>query len=236
MLRLAICDDTPAVVEQVETYLENMQDILFDYEVFFSAEELYHYTTEQQIKFDIYILDIEMESLSGLALAKKLRHESSFALIIFLTSYSQYVFDVFEVVTFDFILKPLSYERFNMVMHKATDFLRMAKVNFVFSYRKNSYSIPCQSITYIEKSGRKAYIYTNKGAVYQCNITLDEIWEKLNKKMFAAIHTSCIVNLDEILEVVRDKLTLKNDKVLYVGRKYRQEIKRRHLQFLKEQL
>lgn len=54
--------------------------------------------------------------------------------------------------------------------------------------------------------------------------------------MFAEIRVSCIINLSEIVEIVRDELLLKNGETLYVGRAYRQEIKLRHLQFLKEQL
>ena len=153
MLNLAICDNEPAIIEELEEYLDKISDISFDYEVFFSAEELYSYKKKQELDFDVYILDIEMGEMSGLELAKKLRQDSPHSLIVFLTSFSKYVYDVFEVVTFDFILKPVSFENFSKVLHKACDFLCMAKVNFVFSYRKNSYSIPCQSIVYIEKLG-----------------------------------------------------------------------------------
>lgn len=236
MLRLAVCDDSPAIVEQIERYIDRMKDVPFDYEVFFGSEELYQYKTKHHVDFDIYILDIEMGTTNGLELAKKLRKESPYALIIFLTNYSQYVYDVFEVITFDFILKPLTFDRFCTTMHKAASYLHMAKVVFVFSYRKNSYSIPCQSIAYLEKKGRKAFIHTNDKKVYQCNITLSEIWDQLDTKMFAAIHISCIVNLAEIVRIERDELTLTNGTLLYVGRNYRREIKLRHLQFLKEQL
>ena len=236
MLNLVICDNEPAIIEELEEYLDKISDMSFDYEVFFSAEELYSYKKKQDLDFDVYILDIEMGEMSGLELAKKLRQDSLHSLIIFLTSFSKYVYDVFEVVTFDFILKPVSFENFSKVLHKACDFLCMAKVNFVFSYRKNSYSIPCQSIVYIEKLGRKALIHTNTGDIYQCNKNLDEIWSQLDKRMFASIRVACIVNLSEIVQVVRDELLLKNGNTLHVGRAYRQEIKLRHLQFLKEQL
>lgn len=72
--------------------------------------------------------------------------------------------------------------------------------------------------------------------IYQCNKNLDEIWSQLDKRMFASIRVACIVNLSEIVQVVRDELLLKNGNTLHVGRAYRQEIKLRHLQFLKEQL
>ena len=103
MLKLAICDDAPSVVEQLEGFIEKISDISFEYEVFFNAEELYNYKKSHQLDFDVYMLDIEIGDSSGLELAKKLRMESPYSLIIFLTSYSKYVYDVFEVITFDFI-------------------------------------------------------------------------------------------------------------------------------------
>lgn len=236
MLNLAICDDDPLIIELLESYIDKINDIRINYDVFFSPDELYHYKKAQQIDFDVYILDIEMGTQSGLDLAKSLRKDSPYSLIIFLTNYSQYVYDVFEVVTFDFIVKPITFEIFETTIRKAAAYLGMAKLNFVFSYRKNSYSIPCHSITYIEKSGRKAFIHTITGKTYQCNMIIDKIWSQLDRRMFSSIHTSCIVNLSEVSEIVREQLVLKNGTVLYIGRNYRQEIKLKHLQFLKEQI
>ena len=98
---------------------------------YFLVQRNYTLIEKQELDFDVYILDIEMGEMSGLELAKKLRQDSPHSLIVFLTSFSKYVYDVFEVVTFDFILKPVSFENFSKVLHKACDFLCMAKVNFV---------------------------------------------------------------------------------------------------------
>ena len=57
-------------------------------------------------KPDMYILDIEMPGMDGLAVAKQIRETDSKALLVFLTSYTKYMPSVFEVVTFDFIPKP----------------------------------------------------------------------------------------------------------------------------------
>ena len=72
MLNLAICDNEPAIIEELEEYLDKISDISFDYEVFFSAEELYSYKKKQELDFDVYILDIEMGEMSGLELAKNI--------------------------------------------------------------------------------------------------------------------------------------------------------------------
>ena len=132
-----------------------------------------------------------------------------------------------------FLLKPLTYNKFSTTLYNAFNYLYRTKRLFLFSYRKCNYSILCQSILYIEKLGRKAFIHTTDARVYQCNITLEKIWEQLNPSKFAAIHISCIVNLTEIASIKCDQLKLKNNEVLYVAKKYRQEIKSRHLQNLK---
>ena len=233
MLHLAICDKSLNDIEQMEKYLENIKFFNFDYEVFENAKELYKYQTQHHENFDIYILSIELEGMLGLEVARKLREDSQEALIIFVSNDAKCVFDVFEVFTFAFLLKPLTYNKFSTTLYNAFNYLYRTKRLFLFSYRKCNYSILCQSILYIEKLGRKAFIHTTDARVYQCNITLEKIWEQLNPSKFAAIHISCIVNLTEIASIKCDQLKLKNNEVLYVAKKYRQEIKSRHLQNLK---
>lgn len=107
MLRLAICDDDIRIIEQIETYIEKIKNKQIEYDVFTNAEELLRYQSQNK-EYDVYMLDIEMGKMSGLNLARRLREKYANALIVFLTSYSKYVYDVFEVITFDFILKPIS--------------------------------------------------------------------------------------------------------------------------------
>lgn len=110
-MNIAICDDDRVIIEQIEEFLQIIHDKSLEYEVFFCAEELQKYITEKNINFDVFILDIEMKEMSGIDFAKKLREKNVDSLIIFMTSHSQYVFDVFETVTFDFIQKPLTFEK-----------------------------------------------------------------------------------------------------------------------------
>lgn len=118
MLHIALCDDNPASIEILEKYFDILNDSTIDYDVYFSAEELYRYKLNNELTYDIYILDIEMQGMNGLELAKTIRTNEPNALIIFLTSYSEYVFDVFEVITFDFLLKPITFKRFQKVLQK----------------------------------------------------------------------------------------------------------------------
>lgn len=235
MFHIAICDDDPLFIEKLESYLDKLQNNDCDYDVFFDALELSKYLKSCSYQYDVYFLDIEMKQLDGLTLAKNLRKKDLNPLIIFLTSYPKYVFDVFDVFAFDFIIKPVTINQFEKVLNKVRTYLAAVKKRFTFSYRKNTFSIPLEQILYIEKSGRKAFIHT-KEETYQCNMTLDDIWKQLDYSLFVSIHISCIVNLSYVSTIVRDELTLTNGSKLFIGRNYCQKTKLKHLNFIRSQL
>lgn len=135
-MRIAVCDDDRTIIEQLETYFDSIEDKDLEYEVFFSAEELSRYISKEDDEFDLYILDIEMYEMSGLDLAKSIRQKNTNALVVFMTSHPKYVYDVFEVVTFDFIQKPFTYEKFEKVIHKVEKYLGIVKNKFIFEFQK----------------------------------------------------------------------------------------------------
>lgn len=215
MLEIAICDDDAIILKTLGKYFGKLNDATIKYDIYNSADTLYRYVEEQGTVYDVFILDIEMQGMNGLELAQKIREKDSNCLIIFLTNYSQYVFSVFEVITFDFLRKPLEYSEFENLIKKIKRYFNITKGVFVFSYRKNSFSIPFEEIYYIEKSGRRAYLYS-KDKEYIFNMTLNEIWKQLDSGAFVAIYPSCIVNLFYVREIVRDELILKTGDKLFL--------------------
>lgn len=236
MIKIAVCDDDQCTVEQIEQYFEMLDDKLLEYEEFFYAEELEQYTLTNKAEFDVYILDIEMKEMTGVELAKRIRKDNSNALIIFLTNHSQYVYDVFQVVTFDFIVKPLTFEQFTKMIDKIEKYICVSKKSFVFGYRKNNFSISFQKIIWLEKEGRKVWIHTVEGRKYHCNMKLDDIWKQLNGDIFVQLNKSLIVNISKIDEITKEDVVLNDGTILYVSRNYRKELKRKHFDYLKEQI
>jgi DNA-binding LytR/AlgR family response regulator len=235
MINLAICDDSAADIEKLERLLEDLTNKAIEYDVFFGGEELLEYKKQHEMNYQLYILDIEMSNMNGLNIAKKIRETDMKALIVFLTSFSSYVYYVFDVVTFDFIQKPITYKKLNHVLNKAINYLQITRRNFVFNYKRHQCCLNCDDILYFEKKGRQAYIYTiNKE--YVCNMTVEKIWEQLDTHIFAHIHNSFIVNLEYIKAIRRDELYLKNGNMLYISRNHKQELKEKHLLYIREKL
>ena len=135
MLEIAICDDDAIILKTLGKYFGKLNDATIKYDIYNSADTLYRYVEEQGTVYDVFILDIEMQGMNGLELAQKIREKDSNCLIIFLTNYSQYVFSVFEVITFDFLRKPLEYSEFENLIKKIKRYFNITKGVFANSAR-----------------------------------------------------------------------------------------------------
>ena len=194
---VAVCDDSRTDVEMLESAFDKLAQYQFSYEVYFTAKELLKHVIDDGEMYHLYIFDIEMPEMNGLQLAKEIRKIDAKALFVFLTGYTQYVMDVFEVITFDYISKPITVEKLESVLLKAMQYLHMIKRDFVFQFRKNQFRISCDDIVYFEKKGRQAVIHTISEN-FKANMTTEEIWKQLDDKVFAHIHVSYIINLGHI--------------------------------------
>ena len=119
-INIAICDDDITIIELIESFISSFHiknDYNFDVSVskYNSAESLLNdYTVPES--FDILFLDVEMPRMNGLALAQRIRNlPDNQVKIIFVSNYPEYMQESFDVQAFNYLKKPLSYERFSDV-------------------------------------------------------------------------------------------------------------------------
>ena len=230
-MRIAVCDDKPKELERIKGCFCRIQgyDLVCSY--FDSTSTVMEILKTENSPYDLYILDIEMPGMNGLKLAKSIREKDSRALFVFLTSYTRYMKDVFDVVTFDFIEKPISDEKLLQILERAATYLNITSQHFSFGYRASRYSLKYDRILYIEKKGRQALIHTFED-VYKTNMTLEEIWKQLNPKSFVHIHSSYIINLYNLDRKDNEIAIMRNGEKLHITKGYRRELAMRHYEFV----
>ena len=230
-MRIAVCDDNPKELERIKGCFCRIQgyDLVCSY--FDSTSTVMEILKTENSPYDLYILDIEMPGMNGLKLAKSIREKDSRALFVFLTSYTRYMKDVFDVVTFDFIEKPISDEKLLQILERAATYLNITSQHFSFGYRASRYSLKYDRILYIEKKGRRAPIHTFED-VYKTNMTLEEIWKQLNPKSFVHIHSSYIINLYNLDRKDNEIAIMRNGEKLHITKGYRRELAMRHYEFV----
>lgn len=231
MLRIAICDDSSQFISEIENYFIKMNLKNVEYDLFLTGTDIINELNYNNV-YNIYFLDIKMKPINGIDLAKKIRNFTKDALIIFVTSYSNYVYDVFEVITFDFIIKPISFDRFRAVVNKAIDYIDYVNKVFYFSYRKNHYNVFYSQIVYFEKNARILYVHSTT-QVYQCNMTIKELTKLLDMEIFVQIHSSYIVNLSFVQSINKQEIKLTTGETIYASRNKKQYLKEKHLDYIK---
>lgn len=231
MIKIAICDDTRADVEILEECLEALP-FTADIDVFYSGSELVTYARQQGEPYHLYILDIELPDINGVDLARKIREHDEDCLIVFATSHPNYVYDVFDVMVFDYIVKPVTGKRIEKLMMRARKTLEKRGKVFYYTFKKVRYGLNAENIYLFQKNSRVIEIYTDKQGVQHTYMKMDEVLEQLSDVTFVRINYSCIVNLKYVTEIKGQVIQLENGMSVNIARNLLKEVKERHLKYL----
>ena len=134
--KIAICDDEREQLTKLEALVTNWASKMgcgYSIRSFTSAEEfLFEY--EEDKAYDILLLDVEMNNISGIELAKRIRKDDNRAEIIFITSHFEFVGEGYEVDALHYLIKPVACEKLCQVLSKATEKLAVEPPWVVISF------------------------------------------------------------------------------------------------------
>ena len=177
---------------------------------------------------NIIFLDIEMPDISGIELLRK--KITSSALPVFITSHPEFALESYELDAFDYLMKPVSAERFAMCALRLHDFYQMREKAFAFDIEQESefiiikqgydkFKIPVRDIVYLEAMRDYTRI-TTVTKQYLVLTTLNGILNKLPGDIFVRIHRSYVVNRKKVDAIQKNKVTIQS-MVLPVGKLYK---------------
>jgi len=224
-----IIDDEPLALDVLETYIEQMPALNLVRRCV-NAFEANEALSECQI--DLMFLDIQMPQLTGTDFIKTL---SDPPLVIFTTAFPNYAIEGFELDAIDYLLKPISLDRFMKASNKAIDQIKMRGsqqvpqdgADFIFVKADKKYiKLKYKDILYIEGLKDYVIIKTDTGRVITLQ-TMKSLEEKLPQQIFKRIHRSFILNLDKIKAVVGNMVEILEGgkaKHIPIGKNYRDEL------------
>ena len=230
-IKTLLVDDEPLALDIIESFVSKIPslELVERCDNAISAMEVL-----QNKEVDLIFLDIQMPQITGIEFLKSLRNPP---LVVFTTAYPEYAIEGFELDAVDYLLKPISLDRFMKAVNKVTERIQLKKQGnstieeigedyFFVKSDKKLIKVNFGEIIYIE--GLKDYVIirmeNNRIIALQ---TMKSLEDKLQSLNFRRVHRSFIVNVDKIqaldgnsLEVI-EKGQIKS---IPIGKNYRDEL------------
>lgn len=221
MLTCIIIDDEAHNIEKVQNYIQRHGDLQLEFSTTDPIEGLAYLKTHDP---DLIFLDIQMEELSGMDLAKIIPDKKK---IVFTTASREYTLGAFEEGVLDYILKPFGFARFENAVQKAMEYQKSKEAVsgppvsasmkpsgdlFLKGDTKTTLTrIRLEDIYYVEGMGNYAGFHTKNGLVMAL-ITFKELEERLPQPQFVRVHKSFMVAYDQIAAIDGNDVVIKTDK------------------------
>ena len=223
MIKAIAIDDEPLALELISRFCSKHAAIQLE-KTFTKPSAALAYL--QKFPVDLVFLDIQMPSVTGLALSKILPENVR---IIFTTAFSEHALDAYELNAIDYLLKPFEESRFSKAVDKAVDFFRLKNQNENpadnFLFIRADYKlikIPLAEILYIEGLGDYLKVHYGDNKLVVARMTMKNILAKLTPNEFLRVHRSYIVPFSKI-ETVRNKTIHIKEQEIPIGTSYEDE-------------
>jgi len=176
-------------------------------------------------KIDVLFLDVNMPRLSGISFVKTLKEPPFF---VFITAYPEYAIEGFDVEAVDYLLKPVSFERFRIGVNRVVERfsskqnIDSSAQHIMVRSNKKSYKINFDELLYLEAQGDYVKFVTIE-RVLMVHGTLKEMMQQLPQNQFERIHKSFIISLSKVDYVEGNQVKVGENKVP-VSLSYREQL------------
>lgn len=230
MINCVIVDDEPLAREGIANYVREV-DFLNLVAICENPLELMNIIGAHQV--DLIFLDIQMPKMNGIDFLKITQNPP---LVIFTTAYPSYAIESYQLNVQDYLLKPITFERFFKAVNRAKEYHQLVSnsesnlspepaqgEDYFFIRCGSKYEkIQFDEIIFIEGMQNYVTIYTDKGK-YLTLLYLKNLEEKLNNRSFIRVHKSYIVSINKIEGIEGNEIFLKSRRVP-LSRNYREQV------------
>lgn len=231
-----VVDDEPLALKLMADYVQKTPFLVLKEQ---TSNPMRAIELVQQGGVDLLFLDIQMPELTGLQLMKIIGHKCK---VILTTAYTDYALDGYEFDVIDYLLKPVTFDRFLVAAHKARERLSTepamviqtpvaavaaaAPASYIFV--KTEYKIQkidLATILYMEGLRDYVAIYTTTGKILTLQ-SMKSFQEQLPESNFMRVHKSYLVALDKIQFIERNRIVIA-DNYIPIGETYQEVFQQR---------
>ena len=215
--RVAIVDDSTTDAEFVKGILNSWADLRqanIQAEVFSSAEAFLFQYAEDKV-WDILLLDIEMGAMDGVTMAKRVRQDNEAVQIVFITGYSDYIAEGYEVAALHYLMKPVNREKLLIVLDRAMEKRKQEERCLNLEAYGEMVRIPFYEIRFLDV--HQNYVTVHAKADYTVKRTLGDFEKELDDR-FCRVGRAMILNLKYIQRVTKTEVRLSDGTVLPLPR------------------
>ncbi|MFL9481139.1 LytR/AlgR family response regulator transcription factor [Chitinophagaceae bacterium LWZ2-11] len=230
MINCVIIDDEPLAREGMANYVREI-DFLHLVKTCEHPLELTKLLDKNQV--DLIFLDIQMPKMNGIEFLKIVQKPP---MVIITTAYPTYALEGFQLNVLDYLLKPITFDRFFKSATKAKDYHRLitrqdnvdptkveAEADYFFIKCGSKYErIYFNDILYIQGLQNYVTIYTSKSK-YVTLLYLKNLEESLADKAFIRVHKSYIVSINKIEAIEGNEIFIQSHRIP-ISRNYREQV------------
>ncbi len=225
-----IIDDEPAAVEVLANFADRTPNLTL---LRTFRDPLQALSFLRDTKVDLIFLDINMPELNGMELLKVLVHPP---LVIFTTAYTEYAIESYEKNAVDYLLKPVTFERFLIAANKAQSRLtntiseasstsQTASTNEEIIYLKSgpkTHRIALNDVRYLEKDGHYISFYLSDKKVV-ARLSMKDVFEVIPKAKFIQVHKSFIISISHVKTIERHQIKIE-ELYIPIGKTHRKAV------------
>ncbi len=235
MLKIFICDDNHENLNTLQSYIQRLSQecgVATNISAFDNGYDLLDAYTND---VDICFLDIQMNGITGIDVARKIREVDERVTLVFMTNYAQYALEGFSVHAYQYLLKPIDYFSFSKELKSI--FITNNKNNeYVLDVKNDNgiYRIAMMDIQYIETTSQKnCLIHTSDKKTYTVYSSLKSLLPELKpENVFFRCHNSYVVNFQYVSSIQKDEIILKNGEMIPVSRHRKKELLQAYMDYV----
>lgn len=210
-MNIAVCDDDAAQRDYLGSLVgqwARQAGLAASIRLFESAEAFW-FAYQEDKAWHLLLLDIQMKEMDGVALAQSIRKDNQEVQIVFVTGFSDFMAEGYDVSALHYLLKPVNEAKLFTVLDKARAGLGRSGGAIVLSMGGETVRVITESILYVEAFAHSTVLATLQGPI-ETNLSITAMENRLGSHDFVRCHRSYLVGLRHIRRIARTCAYLDN--------------------------